>query len=126
MAEEERIIKIRCPHCDGKIAIDQNFYQELEGKPIDCPHCNDKMAIPLLASVGDVTRPGAGRHSLDTTQKIQLPPLDAPPPTRTRQPQPQTRHCPHCRVEVGLRDRICIVCGKKIPPPAQPPGFAGR
>jgi hypothetical protein len=113
------VLKIRCPYCAGKIGVDSDYYQELIGKIINCPHCSKEMIIP--ANSESARQNLEGSHSLDRTQEIQVPPQNT---HAMRQPSGEARHCPHCGVEVGKRDRVCIACGNKIPLPEPPPGFS--
>ena len=115
----DNVIKIRCPYCAGKIGVDAEYYQELVGKIVNCPHCSKEMIIPANSEVSGQNQQGS--HSLDTTQEIQVPPEVS---KVVRQGSSDARHCPHCGVEVGKRDRVCITCGNKIPLPEPPPGFS--
>ena len=119
----ENVTKIRCPYCAGKIAIEEDYYQELVGTVINCPHCGQQMIIP--ASVAPIPT-AAGSHSLDRTQEIKMPeewqkPFQNSP---LRQQADDVRKCPYCHEEVGKRDRICISCGHKIPLQEPPAGFS--
>jgi DNA-directed RNA polymerase subunit RPC12/RpoP len=137
----ESVTKIRCPHCGGKIGIENDYYSELVGSVISCPHCGNQMIVPVNASQAVSTT--AGSHSLDRTQEIQIPPewnkpfQNAVPPAPAAPPRPpaqaqakpaaggeETRRCPYCQDDVGRRDRICISCGHKIPLSEPPPGFS--
>ncbi len=121
------VTKIRCPHCSGKIAIDHDYFAELSGQVISCPHCAEQMSVPESSAQPSVSASGA--HGLDRTQEIQMPPLSAPArptprPSVRRNESSGARLCPHCGVEVGERDRVCITCGEKIPLPEPPAGFS--
>jgi DNA-directed RNA polymerase subunit RPC12/RpoP len=124
------IFKIRCPHCAGKIAIEREFYAELAEAAIECPHCEKKMIVPKQQDPSPPAPAPAsgpqtiGSHSLDRTQEIQS---ARPRPVTgfTNKPRDgQERRCAHCRAEVGSRDRICISCGNRLPPPEPPKGFS--
>jgi len=115
----DHVIKIRCPYCAGKIGIDADYYQELVGKIVNCPHCSKEMIVPANSESAKSNLQGS--HSLDMTQEIQMP----PEVSKTVRSSPgEARHCPHCGVEVGKRDRVCISCGNRIPLPEPPAGFS--
>ena len=107
-------VKVLCPTCHGKIAVDGDYYHELVGKAIDCPHCNKKMMVP-----GNTERSSHQKAPFDdlrTTRKIELVPVSLPQP-----PKPahvDSTKCPHCGAEVGKRDRVCIRCESRLTPQA--------
>lgn len=116
----ENIIKFRCPYCSGKVAVDLEYYAELVGKVINCPHCAKEMIIP--ATIDPAKQNAQGIHGMDVTQEIKMP--EEHHTARSHPAAEGTRHCPHCGVEVGKRDRICITCGNRIPLPEPPSGFS--
>ena len=105
------ITKIRCPHCEGKIAVEDDYYHELIGTLVSCPHCAQEMLIPAINHAGEQT--ASGNHSVDVTREI-----ERPADTRRQVIQPPSDEgtfCPHCGAGIGLRDRICISCGTRMP-----------
>ena len=115
----ENIMKFRCPYCAGKVAVDLEYYAELVGKVINCPHCAKEMIIP--ATIDPAKQNAKGIHGMDVTQEIKIPDTHTAPTQHTSE---GGRLCPHCGVEVGKRDRICISCGNRIPLPEPPSGFS--
>jgi len=119
----DEVIKLRCPHCDGKVALDEAFYKELVGKNIDCPHCSVEMKIPsTVKRNADEREAHFRRHSRTATQKVQNPSrIWALPVRQVPGTEEKPVYCPKCKEEVGRRDRVCISCGTKLMPPDMPP-----
>ncbi len=121
------IFKIRCPHCVEKIAIEREYYAELMEVAIECPHCEKPMIVPKqqgLSPSPPTSGPqtGGGR-SLDRTQEIQPVRPRAVTGFSSKSGDGRERRCTHCHAEVGNRDRICISCGNRLPPPEPPTAF---
>lgn len=109
---EEEVIKLKCPGCSGKIAIDQPYYLELQGTDISCPHCAQSIRIPPVSQLPEHT--ATAPDDLRRTQKLQLIPVDirtAVPPAKSEE-----KKCPGCGAKVGARDRICISCETPLTP----------
>ena len=111
---EEKVIKILCPACHGKIAIDESYYKELVGNPIECPHCTRKIIMP--GNTERLSHQKAPFEDLRSTMKIELTPVNQP--THHKKHEPETTNCPKCGATVGIRDRICINCETKLVPKA--------
>jgi len=108
----EKVIKILCPVCHGKIAIDEGYYKELIGKAIDCPHCTRKIIVP--GNTERISHQKAPFEDMRSTMKIELSP-GANQQQSTVQ-NAETTKCPKCGATVGIRDRVCIRCETKLTP----------
>jgi hypothetical protein len=119
----DEIVKLRCPHCDGKVALDEAFYAELIGQSINCPHCSEGMKIPT--TVKKITRDREANfrgNSRTPTQKVRNPATEwTPPLIRVAETEEKPVYCPKCKEEVGRRDRVCVSCGTKLTPSDLPP-----
>lgn len=49
---------VRCPHCEKKIKLDDNF----DGSSIQCPHCDKSMAIRRPEAKADGEPPAKRRR----------------------------------------------------------------
>ena len=100
-------VRIRCPFCSGKIAVDHEYYRELVGDVIPCPHCNEEIIVPSTGSKDTMFDMGKADR-MKTTMRIQ------PLPTSMRADD-DSALCPHCGAEIGCRDLVCITCGGRVP-----------
>ncbi len=111
----EEIIKLRCPHCEGKIGIDITYYKELVGEEMECPHCQKKMKIPSTVRTIKKDQDTIGAHGRHITQKVHKTEVGwAAAPLKAK--DDDAAYCPRCKEEVGKRDRVCIACGATLFP----------
>jgi hypothetical protein len=111
----EETIRLRCPNCDGKLVIDEDYYKELVGHNINCPHCDVGMKIPSTVKKIKENQDLHGAHGRSQTHAVHKPSTTWTPPS-LRQGEEEPAFCPKCKEEVGRRDRICISCGTKLTP----------
>jgi hypothetical protein len=107
-------VKLRCPHCDGKVAIDEEYYKEIVGQSVSCPHCNEGMKVPSTVKKMPKDQEPPLTHSKSHTYKVHKESSDWKPHEHREKEAPV--HCPKCKEEVGRRDRVCITCGTKLTP----------
>ncbi|MBN2302004.1 MAG: hypothetical protein JXN60_05750 [Lentisphaerae bacterium] len=98
------IVKIQCPSCGGNIAIEQPYYLQIVGTVIECSHCSQKLIVPQSI---EPSLPNPNTSDLKKTQMLQLVPIDQP---EQSDPNSAARFCPHCKVEVGPNDLVCVEC----------------
>ena len=108
---EEKVIKIRCPHCAGKIAIDEDIYDEFAEKVIHCPHCNEEMIVPKVPMTQKISPHTTLENIAKATMNLK-PIIDIA--LESEDIDSGTRRCPHCGAEVGKKDRVCLSCEGKL------------
>jgi hypothetical protein len=91
--ESANVIKVRCPHCRGKIGLGMNYYRELEGLCINCPHCDGQMIIP---GPPDDASPDASLECPECSE--------ASPYADFREGPDGSGFCPRCGVRIQFED----------------------
>lgn len=120
-------MKIRCPRCQQKIDIPDNW----AGKAIRCLGCNKNIMVPkpkdAALAVGDATVDLAELASLESaTSELSAEELAEAAADTAEQDEAEAlaargvRECPHCRSTVKATDPytevVCSNCWKTIPP----------
>ena len=104
-------VKFNCPSCDGKLGVESDYLPEILDAVIRCPHCEDGIRVKLVAE--HVKRVGPQSRAASSTYRVERTRLGGSPVQVRADGVPL---CPHCHVEVGPRDRVCLSCGGKIVP----------